>query len=79
MPTTDFISNLFEIKDLIINNYDFSSDEIHIFFHLERRDVSCPYCNSVTCKVHDYRTSVLKMPRFRESDCFSITKKTLSL
>ena len=60
MPYTDFISNLFEIKDLIIDNYDFSSDEIHIFFHLQRRDVSCPFCNSVTCKVHDYRTSLIK-------------------
>ena len=49
----DFISSLFKIKDLTTDNYDFSSDEIRIFFHLKRRDVSCPYCNSVTCKVYD--------------------------
>ena len=60
MPHTNFISNLLEIKDLIIDNIETSSSDIHLHFHLERRDVSCPFCNSITNKVHDYRPSVIK-------------------
>lgn len=60
MPTTNFISNLLEIKDLIVDNIEISSSDIHLHFHLQRRDVSCPFCSSVTNKVHDYRPSVIK-------------------
>lgn len=60
MPNTNFISNLLEIKDLIVDNIEFSSTDIHLYFHLQRRDVSCPFCSSVTNKVHDYRPSVIK-------------------
>lgn len=60
MPNTDFISNLLEIKDLIVDNIESSDSDIHLHFHLERRDVSCPFCGAVTNKVHDYRPSVIK-------------------
>lgn len=60
MPNINFISNLLEIKDLIVDNIEFSSTDIHLYFHLQRRDVSCPFCSSVTNKVHDYRPSVIK-------------------
>ena len=65
MPNTDFISNLLEIKDLIVDNIESSDSDIHLYFHLERRDVSCPFCGSVTNKVHDYyRPLLLKMLQF---------------
>lgn len=60
MPNTYSISNLLEIKDLIVDDFISSSTDIHLYFHLEQRDVSCPFCNSITNKVHDYRTSVIK-------------------
>ena len=60
MPNTNFISNLLEIKDLIVDNIEFFNSDIHLYFHLERRDVSCPFCGSVTNKVHDYRPSIIK-------------------
>ena len=60
MPNTNFTSNLLEIKDLIVDNIKFSSTDIHLHFHLQRRNVSCPFCNSVTNKVHDYRHSIIK-------------------
>ena len=60
MPNTDFISNILEIKDLIITNVESNSEELHIYFKMERRDHICPCCGAVTNKVHDYRPSVIK-------------------
>ena len=60
MPNTNFTSNLLEIKDLIVDNIKSSSTDIHLHFHLQRRNVSCPFCKSVTNKVHDYRHSIIK-------------------
>ena len=60
MPNTNFTSNLLKIKDLIFDNIKSSSTDIHLHFHLQRRNVSCPFCNSVTNKVHDYRHSIIK-------------------
>ena len=47
MPNTYSISNLLEIKDLIVDDFTSSSTDIHLYFHLEQRDVSCPFCNFV--------------------------------
>ena len=45
----------FEIKYLIITNVESTSEEIHIYFKMERRDHVCPCCGALTNKVHDYR------------------------
>ena len=60
MPNNDFISNILEIKDLIITNVESTSEEIHIYFKMKRRDHVCPCCGAVTNKVHDYRPSIIK-------------------
>ena len=61
MPTNnDFISNLLEIKDLIVTNIENTLEELHIHFHLQRKTHTCPCCGAVTDKVHDYRLSTLK-------------------
>lgn len=60
MPNNDFITNILEIKDLIITNVENTVDEIHIHFKLERRSHTCPHCGAVTDRVHDYRHSTIK-------------------
>ena len=50
----------FEIKYLIITNVESTSEEIHIYFKMERRDHVCPCCGAVTNKVYDYRPSIIK-------------------
>lgn len=60
MPNNDFISNILEIKDLIITNVESTSENICISFKLERRDHVCPNCGAITNKVHDYRKSIIK-------------------
>ena len=60
MPNSNFISEILEIKDLIVENIETTTEEVHIFFKLERRDHVCPVCGTITNKVHDYRTSIIK-------------------
>lgn len=60
MPNNDFISNILEIKDLIITNVESTPENICISFKLERRDHVCPNCGAITNKVHDYRKSIIK-------------------
>ena len=72
MPNNDFISNILEIKDLIITNVESTSEEIHIYFKMERRDHVCPCCGTVTNKVHDYRPSIIKYAPIMGEYCYLI-------
>ena len=60
MLNNDYISNLLEIIDMIIPTPKSTPDEHHIYFKLKRKDCQCPHCGTLTNKVHDYRTSVIK-------------------
>lgn len=60
MPNNDFISKLLEIEDLIVLNINNSSSTTEISFKLKRKDCSCPNCGTITNKVHDYRSSIIK-------------------
>jgi transposase len=60
MPTTDFTAKLLELKEVIINDLVSTNTEVHVHFSLKRRTHSCPSCQTLTDKVHDYRTSILK-------------------
>lgn len=60
MPNSNFISEILEIKDLIVENIETTTEEVNIFFKLERRVHVCPVCGAITNKVHDYRHSIIK-------------------
>lgn len=60
MPTSDFTAKLFELEDAIITNLSSNNEEIHIEFQLKRKTLSCPHCNNLTDRIHDYRTSVIR-------------------
>ena len=60
MPTSDFTTNLLELKDAIVTNISSTNEELHVHFRLKRKACSCPACGTVTDQVHDYRTSILK-------------------
>lgn len=60
MPTTNFIAKLFELEDIILKNIETTNTEVHIFFSLKKRTHTCPHCSTLTDKVHDYRTSIIK-------------------
>lgn len=80
MPNNDFISNILEIKDLIITNVESNSEEMHIYFKMKRRDHICPCCGAVTNKVHDYRTSIIKdAPIMGKEHFFIIPKDVITV
>ena len=54
------ITNLIDIQDAIINKVEMGENNVHIYFQLERRTQSCPCCQGLTDKVHDYRTQIVK-------------------
>lgn len=75
MPNTDFIANLLDIKDLIVQNLEISVSEVHIYFMLKRRDCVCPNCGAITNKVHDYRPAIIKDSPIHGKKCFLHYKK----
>lgn len=60
MPISNFISNLFECEDFILESYNATHEECHIYFSLKRKTQECPQCHALTDKVHDYRMSIIK-------------------
>lgn len=75
MPYTDFTANVLDIKDLIVENLEIFTSEVHIYFKLKRRDLVCPACDAITNKVHDYRPTVIKDSPIQGKKCFLHYKK----
>ena len=75
MPNTDFISNLLDIKDLIVENVELFTSEVQMYFKLKRRDCVCPVCGAITNKIHDYRPAVIKDSPIQGKRCFLHYKK----
>ena len=70
MPITNSIAKLFELEDIVLKDVVTTNDEVHVFFSLQRKIHTCPFCNTLTDKVHDYRTSVIKDLPFMGKKCF---------
>ena len=56
----DCIEKLLQLKDVIVTNIESREDEMHIWMRMEQRLHSCPRCGSITSKVHDYRTQLVR-------------------
>ena len=70
MPITNSIAKLFELEDIILKDVCSTNEEVHVFFSLQRKVHSCPFCHALTDKIHDYRTSVIKDLPFMGKKCF---------
>ncbi len=79
MPNTDFIAKLLDIKDLIVENLEIFTSEIHIYFKLERRDCVCPNCGAITNKIHDYRSTIIKDSPIQGKKCFLHYKNVVTI
>ena len=61
----NYIENLIGFKGLILLDVENNDSTIDIFFKLKVKQHNCPCCNTVTTKIHDYRTQVIKdIPMF---------------
>jgi transposase len=60
MLYSDCIEKLLQLEDVIVTNIDCIENEMHIELRMEKRFHHCPRCNTLTSKVHDYRTQLVK-------------------
>lgn len=60
MLYSDCIEKLLQLKDIIVTNIECIEKEMHIYLRMEKRFHKCPCCNTLTSKVHDYRTQLVK-------------------
>ena len=60
MLYSDCIEKLLQLEDVIVTNIECIDDEMHIELRMEKRFHHCPRCNTLTSKVHDYRTQLVK-------------------
>ena len=60
MPTTDHITKILNLEDVIITNVENIADQLHIHIELPRAKHVCPCCGAVTDRVHDYRLQTIK-------------------
>ena len=56
----DCIEKLLQLKDVIVTNIECQGREMHIWLRMEQRMHFCPCCGTITGKVHDYRTQLVK-------------------
>ena len=56
----DCIGKLLKLKDVIVTNIECSGRDIHIHLRMEQRLHYCPVCGTITGKVHDYRTQIVR-------------------
>ena len=54
------IEKLLQLKDVIVTNIECSGEEMHIHLRMEQRLHRCPQCGTLTSKVHDYRTQLVR-------------------
>lgn len=55
-----YIEKLLGLKDIILDNVEFSGGQLDIYFHLPRNVHHCPSCHQQTDKIHDYRLQKFK-------------------
>ena len=56
----DCIEKLLQLKDVIVTNIECSGEEMHIHLRMVQRLHRCPQCGTLTSKVHDYRTQLVR-------------------
>ena len=56
----DCIEKLLQLKEVIVTNIECRGCEMHIWLRMEQRMHFCPCCGTITSKIHDYRTQLVK-------------------
>jgi len=56
----DCIENLLQLKDVIVTNIECIENQMHVHLRMQQRLHCCPQCGSITSKVHDYRTQLVR-------------------
>lgn len=60
MLNTNCITELINLKDVIVTNVENISEQLHVYIELPRRKHLCPTCGTGTDCIHDYRVQTIK-------------------
>lgn len=72
----NYITNLLDLKGVIVTKFRNRKNRIRIHIELPIKEHSCPCCHSKTSKVHDYRSQLIKdIPLFYNKDVFLYYRK----
>lgn len=69
------INKLLNIKDVIVKKVIQADTFIKIYLETKPTEQLCPYCNSSTSRIHDYRSQVVKDLPFQFKHCYLILRK----
>ena len=56
----DVYKRQLQLKEVIVTNIECRGCEMHIWLRMEQRMHFCPCCGTITSKIHDYRTQLVK-------------------
>ena len=71
----NFITNLLDLKGVIVTKFRNRKNRIRIHIELPVREHTCPCCHSKTSKVHDYRFQLIKDIPIYYKDTFIYYRK----
>ena len=72
---SNYINKMINIEDVIIKKVVHKDSSIEFLIATRVKPHICPCCNSITSRVHDYRTQRIKDLPFQMKNCFLILKK----
>lgn len=76
MLYTHFTEDLLGLQEVIIKKIENNEKNITIYAELERKEHTCPHCNTKTNTIHDYRTQKIKdIPAFGKSVTIVLRKR----
>lgn len=56
----DCIEKLLQLEDVIVTHIECRGKQMHVHLRMQQRLHRCPACGSLTSKVHDYRTQLVR-------------------
>lgn len=71
----NYIKDLLGFKDVVVKKVNNEKDSIWINIETKQKEVSCPCCSSLTSKVHDYRTQIIKDAPIQFKNTFIVLRK----
>lgn len=75
MSNNNYSTELIDLKDVIITKVENTTDELHVYIELPRKEHVCPECNNSTNCVHDYRQQIIKDIPFAKNTYLHLRKR----
>ena len=75
MLNQDYISKILDMEDVIVKKVEQEPNELHVYVELPRRKHTCPCCDNITHRIHDYRWQKIKDIPFGRTTYIHLRKR----